>query len=160
MKVFFTTLFVIGWAAAMPTIAQTNDCDQLRSEVEYLRGALKMQSNPVYTDVVMGVQLKILSIVGSKRSRTVQVNALFTSQRTDKEGSFYYYHYVVDPEGNEYNVRCCTPMALSADVPRAMFLTFDNISPDIPMFRIMKLNIYVDRQQKVMEYRNVKIDWK
>ncbi|WP_019988056.1 hypothetical protein [Rudanella lutea] len=161
MRSLFLLFVAACWTITLPAFAQTNnDCDQLRAEVDYLRNALKMQSNPVFTDVVMGVELKIVSVVGSKRTKTVQVNALFTSQRTDKSGSFYYYHYVLDPEGNEYKVGCCEPMALSSDIPRSMFLTFDNISPDIPMFRIMKLNIYVDGQQKVVEYRNVKIDWK
>jgi hypothetical protein len=159
MRLLFSFSLLLCLLSAIPTVAQSNNCDQLRAEVDYLRNALKMQSNPVYTDVVMGVELKILSIVGSKRTKTVQVNGLFTSQRTDKKGSFYDYHYAFDPEGNEYTINCCNVVDLNADVPRSIFLTFQNINPDIPMFRLMKLDLYVDGQKRVVEYRNVKIDW-
>jgi hypothetical protein len=163
MKILHTYILLTLIAAATSSFAQTNDCDQLRSEVEYLRGALKMQSNPVYTDVVMGVEVKILSITGSKRSRSFQMDALFTSSRTNKVGRFYDIQVAIDPEGNQYQTReydYVNGVDLLAEVPVKVRMTFDNISPDIAFMKVLRLNFLVENQQKVVEYRNVKIDWK
>lgn len=151
-------------AASFTLFAQSStDCDQLRSEVDYLRKALKMQSNPVYTDVVIGLELKILSIIGNRRSRTVEVLAMVTSQRRNRQGGFWDYQYAIDPEGNQY--ASDGPLVdLPADISRKIQTIFKDISPDIPFFKLMKLNFRsqgdAQDQQQVVEYRNVKIDWK
>lgn len=163
MKIHFILICIAFVAISSQIYAQNPGCDQLQSEVEYLKKVLKMQSNPVYTDLVMGVELKILSVVGSKRSRSFQIDALFTSPRTNKSGRFYGEQLAIDPDGQRYvasSFEYGNGIEFFADVPTKIRMTFDNINPDISIIKMLKLNIIIEGAgEKAIEYRNVKIDW-
>lgn len=167
MKTLFILIFMAFIAIPSLIYAQTTDCDQLRSEVEYLKKALKMQSNPVYTDVIGGVEIKILSIVGSKRSKTFQIEAIATSKGKDNQGWFTGNtdgnppQEAVDPEGNKYNAFGDPAIKdYYADIPFRSTIVFTNVEPSIPVMRLVRLVFgTVATGNRVLEYRNVKIDW-
>lgn len=168
MRLLFTLLLIAFLAIPTCLLAQTADnCDQLRSEVEYLRKALNMQNNPVYTDVVNGCNIKILSIIGSKRSRTFQIEALVTSKGKENQGWFQGNvngaapQEAIDPEGNKY-ITFGDPdiKTYYTDIPFRSTITFSNVEPNIAVMRLLRLVFgTVAAGNKVLEYRNVKIDW-
>ncbi len=166
MKTFFA-LFMLALITAPATLfAQTTtpaDCDQLRSEVDYLRKALKMQSEPVYTDVIDGIEVKVLSVEGSKRAKVITVNVLVTSLKFDRAAHIEQSE-AYDVEGNKFDAPYVELSAIYADIPRRATVIFGNVNPEITNLRMLKYVLgYLNTQgtylQRPIEYRNVKINW-
>lgn len=71
--------------------------------------------------------------------------------------------YAVDPEGDEYrDAQDRQDLVLYTDVPKKAFRTLAGVPSKIKTLRFVKFNFWnqLTNDVKIVEFRNLKIDWK
>jgi len=161
IKIFACLYFVFF---NFSVFAQTSDCEQLKTEVDYLKKVLKIQNEPLYKDNLQGLEIKVIRLEGSTRGQLIFIDALFTPTRpsvqTIKPSNFS----AIDLEGNDYPAANGPgDYAVYLDVPQKVSFQIQNVNPSVTNLRLLKFNLkYYDNGWKSQEmtYRNVKINWK
>lgn len=160
-------LLVLTIVLQHTSFAQEASCDQLKTEVEYLRKVLKIQNEPIFKDVINGIEIKITKIEGSIRAQTIIVEGLFTPLKPNLDRAHAVEFFAVDLEGTSYNQGGNTPeFPMYQDVPVKFTFNIDRINPNVSTLRILQFKfICLDKNtngwlSKEVIYKNVKVDWK
>ena len=147
--------------------AQNASCEQLKTEIDYLKKVLKIQNEPVYKDIVNGVEIKITKIEGSIRAQTIVFEGLITPLKPSLERGSLRDFFGVDLEGVDYNQGGSTgELVLYQDVPVKFSFNIERINSNVSTLRILQFKFNcLDKNtnnwlSKDLIYRNVKINWK
>jgi hypothetical protein len=119
---------------------------------------------PIAVKQANGIEIKLMSVVGNAADQQVTLNWIMNNPKANTETRFAT-AYAVDPGGDEYNDRDGgghSVLILYTDVPKKGARALRGVPSKVDMLRLFKFDFWTQAtgQWTVVEFRNLKIDWK
>ena len=119
---------------------------------------------PLAVKQANGVEIKLMSVIGNAADQQVTLNWIMNNPKANTETRFAT-AYAVDGGGDEYNDRDGgghSVLVLYTDVPKKGARVLKGVPSKVDMFRLFKFDFWTQStgQWTVVEFRNLKIDWK
>lgn len=162
MNKLYCVLFLL-FSVLLTSFAQTNSCEDVKKENDYLRNALNI-NKPVMQAVAQNVEFSITKIEGNKTEQTVTITVLLNN----KAANTYFQWYLsglkaIDMEGNSYKLGTSfSREQLYTDVPYKAEIKLQKILPKVEMLRLFALSFYSVKQGEKapeLEFRDLPIEW-
>ncbi|WP_312068466.1 hypothetical protein [Empedobacter sp.] len=150
---------------------QKDKNEELSKENRYYKEALDLLK-PIQSVKIDGLQLDIISIVGSKTDKTVTVTFIYKNIEAETRNFFQCEQaYYIDPQGNQsqtYEVFVSFNNGIRAEnikpnIPTKATITFKTTETTYPIIRQLKIIVYpkeVMAKQIEAIFENLDVVWK